>query len=109
MAAALSYEKSSRITNMAYTSMLFALGFDKLIFGHTPDLMSILGSSLILGSAIIVAVQRAPPAGDKDAGRDDESRVGLMGDVERGEDPDRDRDRDPAGLPVQEVQMRTLR
>ncbi|KYG44728.1 hypothetical protein M433DRAFT_39635, partial [Acidomyces richmondensis BFW] len=55
LAAGLAYERSSRATNITYTQMLFALTFDKLIFGHTPDLMSIAGSTLILGSAIYVA------------------------------------------------------
>jgi hypothetical protein len=92
--------------------MLFALSFDKLIFGHVPDIMSIAGSTLILGSAIVVATM-----GDsgKNKGRKEQSEVdvesqqGLMsgmdtsarGDVETGEDHDR--------LPVQEVQLRTLR
>ena len=43
---------------MVYTQMLFALGFDKLVFGTTPGFLSILGSSLILGSAIYVAIQK---------------------------------------------------
>jgi hypothetical protein len=43
---------------MVYTQMLFALGFDKIIFGTTPALLSILGSSLILGSAIYVALHK---------------------------------------------------
>ena len=44
--------------------MLFALGFDKVIFGTTPAPLSIIGSSLILGSAIYVAVHKeaAKPA-----------------------------------------------
>lgn len=114
MAAGLAYEKSSRATNMTYTQMLFALGFDKLIFGHTPGVMSILGSSLILGSAIVVAIQKDPNRGqpNKDGVReerdsadvgDEESRTGLMSGtrVENSEDHDR--------LPVQVVQLRTLR
>ena len=114
MAAGLAYEKSSRATNMTYTQMLFALGFDKLIFGHTPGVMSILGSSLILGSAIVVAVQQDPSRGqpNRDGVReergsaDEESRAGLMSgmagaEVENSEDHDR--------LPVQVVQLRTLR
>lgn len=114
MAAGLAYEKSSRATNMTYTQMLFALGFDKLIFGHTPGVMSILGSSLILGSAIVVAIQQDPNRGqpNKDGVRDErgsaeagdeESRTGLMSgaEVENSEDHDR--------LPVQVVQLRTLR
>ncbi|KIW05156.1 uncharacterized protein PV09_03707 [Verruconis gallopava] len=58
LASGLQYEKSSRATNMVYTQMLFALGFDKLIFGTTPGALSIIGSGLILGSAIYVAVQK---------------------------------------------------
>ncbi|QDS76577.1 hypothetical protein FKW77_007055 [Venturia effusa] len=58
LAAGLQAEKSSRATNMMYTAMLFALTFDKLIFGTTPTLLSIVGSSLILGSAIYVAMHR---------------------------------------------------
>lgn len=58
LAASLSYEKSSRATNIVYCQMLFAIGFDKLIFGHLPGVPSIIGSSLILGAAIIVAMQK---------------------------------------------------
>lgn len=58
LAAGLQVEKSSRATNMLYTQMLFAVGFDKVIFGTTPALLSIIGSSLILGSAIYVAVHK---------------------------------------------------
>ena len=110
LAAGLAHEKSSRATNMVYTQMLFALGFDKLIFGHTPGIMSILGSSLILGSAIVVAVQQDPNRGQNKeqggrggggGGGDEEQRMGLMSDVENSEDHER--------LPVQEVQLRTLR
>jgi hypothetical protein len=43
---------------MVYTQMLFALGFDKLIWGTTPGVLSIIGSSLILGSAIYVAMRK---------------------------------------------------
>ncbi|KAH0357157.1 hypothetical protein KCU81_g798, partial [Aureobasidium melanogenum] len=72
LAAGLSYEKSSRATNMAYTSMLFALGFDRFIFGQTPGLTSIIGSTLILGSAIYMAMQK-----DKGDGRKTETTGGL--------------------------------
>ena len=58
LASGLQYEKSSRATNMVYTQMLFALGFDKLVFGTSLGWLSIVGSSLILGSAIYVAVQK---------------------------------------------------
>ena len=97
---------------MTYTQMLFALMFDKLIFGHTPGVMSILGSSLILGSAITIAMQQDPNRSQKanETGRpsesqsDEESRTGLLGgmqDVETSEDHDR--------IPLREVQVRALR
>jgi len=56
LAAGLAAEKSSRATNMVYSQMLFALIFDKIVFGITPTMLSILGSSLILGSTIYVAM-----------------------------------------------------
>ncbi|KAF3007765.1 hypothetical protein E8E13_010165 [Curvularia kusanoi] len=61
LAAGLQYEKSSRATNMVYVQMLFALSFDKLIWGTTPGALSIIGSSLILGSAIYVAMHKEDP------------------------------------------------
>jgi hypothetical protein len=66
---------------MVYTQMLFALTFDKLVFGTTPGFLSILGSSLILGSAIYVAMHKEPA---KKADADDrgpatrEEESGLM-------------------------------
>ncbi|KAF2204744.1 hypothetical protein GQ43DRAFT_121277 [Delitschia confertaspora ATCC 74209] len=79
LAAGLQHEKSSRATNMMYTQMLFALSFDKLVWGTTPGVLSIIGSSLILGSAIYVAVQKEN-AGMKKEGRGerDEEEHGLM-------------------------------
>lgn len=69
---------------MTYTQMLFALTFDKFFFGHSPNWMSILGSSLILGPAIFVAMQKnADESKDGDeniaSGRDEEAQRGLMG------------------------------
>ncbi|KAK0260943.1 hypothetical protein LTR91_002161 [Friedmanniomyces endolithicus] len=122
LAAGLSYEKSSRATNITYTQMLFALSFDKFFFGHTPDLLSIAGSTLILGSAIYIALManagKNGPAkevgegGSASAGLGTEGELeaheGLLGgarmgerDVESGEDYDR--------LDVREVAVRALR
>lgn len=58
LSAGLQIEKSSRATNMVYTQMLFALLFDKLVFGTDPSALSVIGSSLILGSAIYVAMAK---------------------------------------------------
>jgi hypothetical protein len=62
---------------MIYMQMLFALGFDKLVFDSTPSALSIVGSSLILGSAVYVAMH-------KEGGKDGESREGGSGEEERG-------------------------
>jgi len=86
LAAGLQYEKSSRATNMVYTQMLFALAADKLVWGTTPSALSILGSSLILGSAIYVAMHKtAPSAKEGERGRgsgggrgDAEAAQGLL-------------------------------
>ncbi|CAO1600742.1 hypothetical protein XANCAGTX0491_004424 [Xanthoria calcicola] len=79
LTAGLSYEKSSRATNMVYTNMLFALAFDKLVFDTTMGSMSILGSSLILGSALYIAVRQDPSKESKTGERTrGDEEVGLM-------------------------------
>ena len=65
----------TRATNMVYTQMLFALAFDKLIWGITPGAASLAGSGLILGSAIWVAVAR-----DKDRNNESSGSVVVGGD-----------------------------
>ena len=109
LAAGLSHEKSSRATNMTYTQMLFALAFDKLVFGTTPGLTSIIGSSLILGSAIYVAMQKDAPTRKEDeagqrTGVGDEEEGRALIEAGEGSDGGGNENRD-----VQEVQLRTLR
>ena len=58
LTAGLAHEKSSRATNMVYTQILFALAFDKIVFNTTPDGWSLAGSSLVLGSAMFIAVHK---------------------------------------------------
>ena len=87
---------------MLYMQMFFALGFDKLIWGTTPSALSIVGSSLILVSAIYVAMNKEDPKKVVDSvGRgDSEEERGLMSPVyhvERRDDDDAD------------IQMRPLR
>lgn len=84
LAAGLQYEKSSRATNMVYMQMLFALTFDKLVWGTTPGTLSIIGSSLILGSAIYVAMKREDPKKNKtprEARHEDEERGLISPDI----------------------------
>lgn len=66
---------------MVYTNMLFALLFDRWIFGTVPGMWSLLGSGLILGSAIYVAVQKGVTSKQ---GVDTEVETGLLPDEERG-------------------------
>ncbi|KAF2635127.1 hypothetical protein P280DRAFT_474043 [Massarina eburnea CBS 473.64] len=99
LAAGLQYEKSSRATNMIYCQMLFALAFDKMVFGTTPSILSILGSSLILGSAVYVAVHKEDVKKDVDHGNGEEE-YGLMSPYLGAEIDDDDE---------REIQLRTLR
>jgi hypothetical protein len=65
---------------MVYMQMLFALTFDKLVWGTTPGALSIIGSSLILGSAIYVAMHREDPKKPRVAEiGDGEEERGLIG------------------------------
>ena len=69
---------------MVYMQMLFALTFDKLVWGTTPGALSIVGSSLILGSAIYVAMHREDPnkPKERERGDGDEERGLMMADVD---------------------------
>lgn len=75
LTAGLAHEKSSRATNMVYTQILFALAFDKIIFNTTPGGWSIVGSSLVLGSALYITVHK-----DKEKRRS--TSIEESGDVE---------------------------
>jgi hypothetical protein len=77
--------------------MLFALSFDKFFFGHSPGWMSILGSSLILGPAIFVAMQKNVDETKESNGSgvgalDEESQRGLMGGVDEEDGIDAEED-----------------
>lgn len=85
---------------MVYVQMLFALSFDKLIWGTTPGALSILGSSLILGSAIYVAMHKDAPktaGADRERGDQEEGR-GLMA-----PELETDQDDDGRGIPLTSV------
>jgi hypothetical protein len=82
---------------MAYTSMLFALGFDRFIFGQTPGAWSIIGSTLILGSAIYMAMQKDKGSTRTNetrtgAGQDRDEEEGLMRGVDEGDEEAIDRE-----------------
>ncbi|UNI20016.1 hypothetical protein JDV02_006152 [Purpureocillium takamizusanense] len=65
LTAGLAADKSNRANAMVYTHMLFAVAFDRWVFGHRMGVMSFLGCALILGSAIGVVLMKKPPAPPK--------------------------------------------
>jgi drug/metabolite transporter (DMT)-like permease len=90
----------ARATNMIYTNMLFAMALDKLVFGQSPGWWSLGGSGLILGSAILVAVQRQQDStwANDDVGEVgvEEEEMGMLGggEAERGFVDEDDEDED---------------
>lgn len=98
---------------MTYTQMLFALTFDKIIFGHSPGWMSIVGSSLILGPAIFVAMQKnvdeSKEANEGSQGPGDEESQRALLSGEAVEERHDSVEGDGIRMPVPEVQMRALR
>ena len=102
LTAGLAYEKNSRATQMVYTQMLFALAFDKVFWNQSPGWWSIVGSLLIIGSAMGTAMIKSRTDGVEDGTTDEE--IALV-DAMDGEDVD---ERGPL-RGVQEVQLRTMR
>jgi drug/metabolite transporter (DMT)-like permease len=60
MTAGLAGERSNRATAMVYTHMLFAAGFDRWVFGHEMDTISLAGCGLIVCSALWAALSKKP-------------------------------------------------
>ncbi|KAF8539907.1 hypothetical protein BDD12DRAFT_835911 [Trichophaea hybrida] len=73
----LQLEKTGRGTNMIYSSMIFALFWEKMVWGTTPGWLSIMGSALILSSAVYVGTRKSKQNEVVVRGSGDEE-VGLM-------------------------------
>ncbi|KAI0517696.1 hypothetical protein F5B22DRAFT_94884 [Xylaria bambusicola] len=54
-------EKGGRATNMTYFQMVLALIIERVIWGTTPPVLSLVGSVLIIGAAIWLSLQKAKP------------------------------------------------
>ncbi|KAK6713309.1 hypothetical protein SNK04_004271 [Fusarium graminearum] len=54
-------EKAGRATNLIYVQLVYAVIIDRVIWGTVPPPASFIGSALIIGSAIWVALQRRFP------------------------------------------------
>ena len=89
---------------MVYTQMLFALAFDKIVWGTVPGALSIIGSSLILGSALYIAMLNNKKGETKGRADEEVASIGYEGNENQEAE-------DGSGLlrGVQEVQLRTLR
>ena len=81
LTAGLSHEKGNRANNMVYTQMLFALLFDRFFFGTVPGGWSLVGSAMILGSAVYIAVQKANAVQEEPKAINDEE-VGMLQDMD---------------------------
>lgn len=77
LTSGLAHEKSNRATDMIYTNMLWALILDKMVFGTVPPWSSVIGSLLILGSALFAAM-----SGGKGSGSGSAEERGLVGGID---------------------------
>jgi drug/metabolite transporter (DMT)-like permease len=63
--AGLAREKSNRATGMIYTHVLFAAGFDRLVFGNDMGWVSVAGCGMVVGSALWVAIGKGHSGGGR--------------------------------------------
>lgn len=73
--------KAGKAGMMVYTQMVFALVFEWLVWSNTPDVISVMGGGLILGSALFVNFWKAKNSSEtmvKGDAMTDEER-GLLG------------------------------
>ncbi|KAI1069486.1 hypothetical protein LB507_008594 [Fusarium sp. FIESC RH6] len=73
-------EKAGRATNLIYVQLVYAVIIDRVIWGSIPPPASFIGSALIIGSAVWVALQKKAPSEPK-----------MVPDEERNAGPDKDR------------------
>ena len=79
LTSALAVQKvKGRVLNFVYTQMLFAIGLDRWVFGTQPGWTSVVGSTLILGSSIWVAVKRDEDSPERHRRGGDEASFRLI-------------------------------
>ncbi|KAF3936423.1 hypothetical protein ABW19_dt0203693 [Dactylella cylindrospora] len=84
LTAALQRERAGLVTHMVYAQMVFALIWDKVIWDKLPSWTSFLGSSLILGSALWVAIRKNREKKPESVTKSEARRSVRRGDEERG-------------------------
>lgn len=56
----LQLETAGRGTNMVYSQLLFALFWQRVVWGATPNVLSVIGSALILTAVLCVGLKKRP-------------------------------------------------
>ncbi|KAG0638687.1 hypothetical protein HOY80DRAFT_905893 [Tuber brumale] len=85
----LQIEKAGRATNMVYTQMLFALVWERIVWGTMPGWGSLVGSGCILGSVLWVGLKKAEKL-ELAKGKVADEEVGLMSRGTEGEEGEGD-------------------
>ncbi|KAI5846542.1 hypothetical protein DFP73DRAFT_476110 [Morchella snyderi] len=70
----LQVETAGRATGMVYAQMVFAVGWERLVWGSVPGVLSVVGSVLILGSVVWVGMRKGKGKGEE--GRETGGRGG---------------------------------
>ncbi|PSN69552.1 hypothetical protein BS50DRAFT_598488 [Corynespora cassiicola Philippines] len=69
-------EKAGRATNLLYLQLVFTLIIERVIWGTTPPVESLIGAALIISASIWVSLQKNEKVPEKSkAGVDEESRL----------------------------------
>lgn len=58
-------EKGGRATNLTYLQLVFALVVERVIWGTTPPVESLVGAALIIGAAVSVSLQKSGASGEQ--------------------------------------------
>ncbi|TGJ80252.1 hypothetical protein E0Z10_g8524 [Xylaria hypoxylon] len=72
-------EKGGRATNMTYFQMVLALIIERVIWGTTPPVLSLVGSALIICAAIWLSLQKAKPDESKERTAVVDEETSLLG------------------------------
>lgn len=78
LTAGLQHDKSALATTMMYSQVLYALVFDKLIWGNVPAASSWCGGAIVLASTIYVALWGSAGAKEGGAEKESDEEQGLL-------------------------------
>ena len=71
-------EKAGRAMNLMYLQLVFALVVERLIWGTTPPVESLVGAALIIASAVALSLQKGAGKGDGKKKQPDPEARGLL-------------------------------